>query len=810
MKQANLLSKLFINVIGLVFLTTTSIALAQSGRVVVLGSNTEGECTIPLAAQSGVSAITGSCFQNGLGDHDNIIALKDGAVLVWGKWSTGGSPMAQFGVSAIAGGSLHTIALKNGEVLVWGDNRNGQCNTPAAAQSGVTAVASGSFHSIALKSSAVLAWGDNSSGQCTIPSAAQSGISAVAGGGSHTIALKNGSVLAWGAGTTNGNYPNFGQAIVPTAALSGVTAIAGGLNQTFALKSDGSVIGWGHNWAGQCLGTDLNGDPITSTTVGEPVKIMGQVLTGVTAIACGGNHTIALKIDGSVLGWGGNGSGQCLGTDLNGDPITSKPVGEPVKIMGQVLTGVTAIACGSNHTITLGFYLNDIDFDGIPNASDNCPSVANPNQDDCDHNGVGDACELDCNHNGIADVCEIANSLVTDYNGNGIPDGCDILSGVLKDCNANGIGDDWEIANGTISDINNNGIPDSCDVVFGGEVIAWGGNYDGQCNIPVTAQSGVTAIAAGYYHTIALKNGEVLAWGRYGDQSYYAVPNAAKSGVTAIAAGEYHTIALKDGGILGWGDNFYGQCTIPSAAQSGVTAIACGRTHTIALKDGAVLAWGAGTTISPLAGMMNFEFGQSIVPVSALSGVTTIAAGECHTIALKNGSVLAWGKNWAGQCDIPIADNFGYVAIAGGTYNTIALKNGAVHGWGSNDIPTAALSGVTAIAGGEESSIALKSDGSVLGWGGCGYGKCIIPVNAQSGVTAIACGDYHTVALKASVAICQSDLDQSGEVDSSDLGNLLLNFGICSHPFCLADFDKSGEVDSSDLGNLLLDFGLCP
>ena len=63
--------------------------------------------------------------------------------------------------------------------------------------------------------------------------------------------------------------------------------------------------------------------------------------------------------------------------------------------------------------------------------------------------------------------------------------------------------------------------------------------------------------------------------------------------MTAIAAGFYHSLALKkDGSVIAWGcgpNDFvtytdFGQCTIPAAAASGVTAIAAGYYHSLALK----------------------------------------------------------------------------------------------------------------------------------------------------------------------------------------------------------------------------------
>ncbi|MCB9850200.1 MAG: VCBS repeat-containing protein [Phycisphaerales bacterium] len=57
----------------------------------------------------------------------------------------------------------------------------------------------------------------------------------------------------------------------------------------------------------------------------------------------------------------------------------------------------------------------DSDSDGTPDNCDNCPALANADQADCDGDGIGDACVIaDCT----------GSALCMDCNNNGIPDGC--------------------------------------------------------------------------------------------------------------------------------------------------------------------------------------------------------------------------------------------------------------------------------------------------------------------------------------------------------------------------------------------------
>jgi alpha-tubulin suppressor-like RCC1 family protein len=288
------------------------------------------------------------------------------------------TPVQATGLSnatAIAGGEDHTIALRqDGSVWAWGNNELGQLgdgssgvnnyrSTPVQVTglANITAIAGGEHHTVALMQDGSLwAWGDNEHGQLgdgtsgadnyrttPVQVAGLSNVTAIAGGEDHTIALKqDGSVWAWGdnehgqLGDGTSGIDNYRSTPGQVTGISNVTAVAGRGDHTIALKQDGSVWAWGNNEHGQ-IGDGTGGNANRPT----PVQVTG--LADITAIAGGEDHTIALKQDGSVWIWGWNIYGQ-LGDGTSG---SDNYRATPVQVAG--LSNVTAIAGGEDHTIAL-------------------------------------------------------------------------------------------------------------------------------------------------------------------------------------------------------------------------------------------------------------------------------------------------------------------------------------------------------------------------------------------------------------------------------------------------------------------------
>jgi hypothetical protein len=95
--------------------------------------------------------------------------------------------------------------------------------------------------------------------------------------------------------------------------------------------------------------------------------------------------------------------------------------------------------CQDAVTVEVGDPAGDADGDGVANEGDNCPAVANPNQEDGDDDGVGDACEAvevpdDTDGDGIADEednCPVVPNPKND-------------EGVQADDDEDGVGDDCD------------------------------------------------------------------------------------------------------------------------------------------------------------------------------------------------------------------------------------------------------------------------------------------------------------------------------------------------------------------------------
>jgi alpha-tubulin suppressor-like RCC1 family protein len=150
--------------------------------------------------------------------------------------------------------------------------------------------------------------------------------------------LTNGTVWAWGRnsfgelgdGTTTDRHT-----AVQVAGLTGITQIALGTFHMMAVGAGGTVWSWGNNDYGQ-LG---NG---TTTSRDVPGQVPG--LTGVTQLAGGANYSLALRSNGTVLAWGDNSGGQ-----LGDGTTTSRDV--PGQVPG--LTGIIQVAAADRTSYAL-------------------------------------------------------------------------------------------------------------------------------------------------------------------------------------------------------------------------------------------------------------------------------------------------------------------------------------------------------------------------------------------------------------------------------------------------------------------------
>jgi alpha-tubulin suppressor-like RCC1 family protein/subtilisin family serine protease len=326
-----------------------------------------------------------------------------------------------------------------------------------------------------------------------------------------------------------------------------------------------------------------------------------------------------------------------------------------------------------------------------------------------------------------------------------------------------------------------------------GAVYAWGSNSTGELGSgtefhhstlpePVGDLSSMTAVAGGGgdrrgAFSLGLKSdGSVWAWGtnpygQLGDGTYtkknVPVRVARLSNVKDIAAGRYHGLALKDDGtVWAWGHGYFGQLgngpgtfsdNVPTRVEgiSGVVAIAAGGYFSLALEgDGTVWAWGRNYAGELGDGTTNHRY--TPVRVAQLSNVEAIAAGGIHGLALKqDGTVWAWGHGNYGQ-----------------------LGNGT---FGNSNVPVKVvnLTGVKDIAAGTVHSVALREDGTVRAWGDNDYGQvgdgtntsrnAPVQVANLGNVTDVEAGFGHNLALREDGTVRAWGLNTRGQLGNTSV-----------------------------------------
>lgn len=260
-----------------------------------------------------------------------------------------------------------------------------------------------------------------------------------------------------------------------------------------------------------------------------------------------------------------------------------------------------------------------------------------------------------------------------------------------------------------------------------GTVACWGRNVSGACDVPV-GLADVVAIAGGYDFGFALKfDGTVACWGG-GSESYFCQHTEDMADVAAIAA---DAVALKsDGTIIDPDCDYYDDCDITDNLHN-VIAVTTGSGQRLAVKsDSTVACWGKKND------------GECNVPLG-LRNVVAVAGGYLHSLALKkDGDVVAWGGDGPALFTrlVPLGlGRLSAIATMGNvsTFVNLGLReDGTVVMWGRSRggfrfTLFSAYENSIAINSGLYHYLALGEDGSVKAWGNNDYGQCDVPAELQ-------------------------------------------------------------------------------
>lgn len=160
-------------------------------------------------------------------------------------------------------------------------------------------------------------------------------------GSSHLLGIRSdGTLWSWG----SYNIPQLGQGenALGTVARVGTASdwveISAGGDYSLGIRSDGSLWGWGNN-----LGYTLGFDSGENQYIWFPTRVGSG--NNWAAVSAGSSHSLGLRSDGTLWGWGSNGASTLgLGADVWGS-VTPTQIGTD--------SDWVAIAAGSYHSLAL-------------------------------------------------------------------------------------------------------------------------------------------------------------------------------------------------------------------------------------------------------------------------------------------------------------------------------------------------------------------------------------------------------------------------------------------------------------------------